>query len=144
MLIAKVSPSSSSSPSTTPTTTYKIVEIDNPLDFRNCLVIYLHKLIVNMKIREEKMTEQWTNFADIFEKEIKQKIYQLDQFIQTSKSGQTFEYYKGFLAKDSETTLGKEVKKLGAYARRLCDRKVITLVQKRIAPEEFIYMAVKR
>ena len=32
------------------------------------------------------MTEQWTNFADIFEKEIKQKIYQLDQFIQTSKS----------------------------------------------------------
>ena len=97
-----------------------------------------------MKIREEKMTEQWTNFADIFDKELKQKIYQLDQFIQTSKSGQTFEYYKGFLAKDSETTLGKEVKKLGAYARRLCDRKIITLVQKRIGSEEFSYMAVKR
>jgi len=142
--MAKYSPSPSPSTTTTPTTTYKIVEIDNPLDFRNGLVIYLHKLIINMKIREEKMTEQWTNFADIFEKEIKQKIYQLDQFIQTSKSGQTFEYYKGFLAKDSETTLGKEVKKLGAYARRLCDRKIITLVQKRIAPEEFIYMAVKR
>ena len=142
--MAKNSPSPSPSTTTTPTTTYKIVEIDNPLDFRNGLVIYLHKLIINMKIREEKMTEQWTNFADIFEKEIKQKIYQLDQFVQTSKSGQTFEYYKGFLAKDSETTLGKEVKKLGAYARRLCDRKIITLVQKRIAPEEFSYMAVKR
>ena len=142
--MAKNGSSTTPSATNTPTTTYKIVEIDNPLDFRNGLVIYLHKLIINMKIREEKMTEQWTNFADIFEKEIKQKIYQLDQFIQTSKSGQTFEYYKGFLAKDSETTLGKEVKKLGAYARRLCDRKIITLVQKRIAPEEFIYMAVKR
>jgi len=90
------------------------------------------------------MTEQWTNFADIFEKEMKQKIYQLDQFIQTSKSGQTFEYYKGFLAKDSETALGKEVKKLGAYARKLYDKKIIDLTQKRIGSEEYSYMAVKR
>ena len=51
--MAKYSPSPSPSTTTTPTTTYKIVDIDNPLDLLFQIVIYLHKLIINMKIREE-------------------------------------------------------------------------------------------
>tara|TARA_E500000318_G_C3517152_1_gene194835 strand:+ start:377 stop:718 length:342 start_codon:yes stop_codon:yes gene_type:complete len=109
--------------------------------------IYLHKLIINMKQKEDKMIKSngdWYPVGEVIENFVKKKKYELEQFIQQSKKGDVHEYYKGFLAKDCEMAQGTEIRKLGSYARNLEARNIISLVQKRLAPEEFSYMAVKR
>lgn len=111
------------------------------------IIIYLHKLIINMKSKEDKMIQSnggWYPVGEVIANHIKKKMYDLEKFIQSAQLGDKHEYYQGFLSKDCEKAQGIEVRKLGAMARNLESRKLICLVQKRLGPEMFSYMAVKR
>ena len=100
-----------------------------------------------MKSKEDNMIKSnggWTPVAEVIDNAVKKKMYDLDVFLQTAKTGDRHEYYQGFLAMDCEKAQGVAVRKLGSYVRNLENRKIICLVQKRIGTEIFSYMAVKR
>jgi hypothetical protein len=72
-------------------------------------------------------------------------------WLSQAEPGQMLEYHRGFLVLDTDPTISKlpkverlELKQLASRARWAADKRLLHLLQRRLADSEFSYIAVAR